>query len=151
MRGRGIIIAVLLLLLTGILIFNLIEYPRFIELDIPSPMSYLPNGGWYYTAYTTLVTQESYQRYFIWRRDGRAYGKSDSFNFDSEANVLSFFEGESEHGPLCPSCAETLTSISPDGEYELKDEFKGKIVYNDYVERYEKGPLDDVILGFILN
>ena len=65
--------------------------------------------------------------------------------------ALSFFEGESEHGPLCPSCAETLTSISPDGEYELKDEFKGKIVYNDYVERYEKGPLDDVILGFILN
>lgn len=91
-RFRRILITVLLLVLTGILIFYLLEYPRFIELDIQSPISYLPNGDWDHTAYTTLVTKESYQRYFIWRRDGRAYGKSNSFTFNSEANVLGFFE-----------------------------------------------------------
>ena len=63
-----------------------------------------------------------------------------------------FFEGEEEHGPICPSCSERLTFIAPDGEYELKDEFRGKIIYNDQVEKFDDDdPMSDVVLGFILN
>jgi len=62
-----------------------------------------------------------------------------------------FFEGDEEHGPICPSCSEKLISIASDGEYELKDEYRGKIVYNDHLEIYEDDPLTDVVLGFILN
>ena len=65
--------------------------------------------------------------------------------------VHSFFEGEEEHGPVCPSCSEKLICIAPDGEFELKQEFKGKIVYRDHVRQYDDDPLTDVVLGFILN
>jgi hypothetical protein len=65
--------------------------------------------------------------------------------------VHSFFEGEEEHGPVCPSCSETLICIAPDGEFELKEEYKGKIVYQDKAIQYEEDPMTDVVLGFILN
>jgi hypothetical protein len=89
-----ILIGVILLVLIGFLGFHRMESPRFIELDIPSPIAYLPNGSWDYTSFTTYIPEGSYQRYFIWRREGRAYGKSESNNFDSQNNVLSFFEEE---------------------------------------------------------
>ena len=65
--------------------------------------------------------------------------------------VYSFFEGDEEHGPVCPSCSEKLICIAPDGEFELKEEFRSKIVYQDQVRHYEEDPMTDVILGFILN
>ena len=65
--------------------------------------------------------------------------------------VHSFFEGEEEHGPVCPSCSELLINIAPDGEFELKNEYKGKIVYQDHARQYDEDPLTDVVLGFILN
>jgi len=63
----------------------------------------------------------------------------------------SFFEGEEEHGPVCPSCSEILICIAPDGEFEIKQEYKGKIVYHDDALSYEEDPMTDVVLGFILN
>ncbi len=65
--------------------------------------------------------------------------------------IFYFFEGEDEHGPLCPSCSELLISIASDGAYELKHEYRGKIVYNDQLESYDEDPFSDVVLGFILN
>ena len=65
--------------------------------------------------------------------------------------IFSFFEGDEEHGPLCPSCSDRLICIAQDGVYELKEEYGGKIVYNDQLEQYDDDPLDDVVLGFILN
>ena len=66
--------------------------------------------------------------------------------------VNSFFEGEDEHGPICPSCSERLTLIAPDGEHELKKEFKGKIIYNDQIDIFDGDDHEnDVVLGFILN
>ena len=61
-----------------------------------------------------------------------------------------FFEGEEEHGPLCPSCSDILICIAQDGAYELKEEYKGKITYNDQIEG-EDDHLYDIILGNILN
>ncbi len=62
-----------------------------------------------------------------------------------------FYEGDEEHGPLCPSCTETLLNMAPDGEFELKEEYRGKIVYNDQVVTYDEEPMDEIVLGFILN
>ncbi len=65
--------------------------------------------------------------------------------------VHTFFEGETEHGPVCPSCSEKLIHIAPDGEFELKEEYRGKIVYRDQARQYDDDPMTDVVLGFILN
>ena len=65
--------------------------------------------------------------------------------------TLSFFDGGEEHGPLCPSCSDILLYIEQDGEYTLKKEYRGKIVYNDQMGSINDDPLTDVLLGFILN
>ena len=66
--------------------------------------------------------------------------------------ILSFFEGEEEHGPVCPSCSELLIYIANDGVYELKNEYRGKIVYHDQLENdYSDDLLSGIVLGFILN
>lgn len=60
-----------------------------------------------------------------------------------------FFENDSEHGPVCPFCKEKLIGVGSDGEYELREEYEGKIVYH---EENPDGDLwEDVVLGFILN
>jgi hypothetical protein len=65
--------------------------------------------------------------------------------------ILSFFDGGEKHGPLCPSCAEILLHIGEGGEYSLKKEYRGRIVYNDQMESEDDDPFDDLLLGFILN
>jgi len=66
--------------------------------------------------------------------------------------IFCFFDGEEEHGPLCPSCSDLLLYIAHDGEYALKKEYRGKIVYDDQVEIIDSDdPLTDMVLGFILN
>ncbi len=64
--------------------------------------------------------------------------------------TFSFFDGEDEHGPLCPSCSAILLSMANDGEYELKREYKGKIIFNDQLEFIEDDPMS-LLLGYILN
>lgn len=65
--------------------------------------------------------------------------------------IFYFFDGEDEHGPLCPSCSDLILSTAQDGEYEVKKEYRGKIVYNDQLDHDDEGQLDEVVLGFILN
>lgn len=69
----------------------------------------------------------------------------------SENWTLSFFDGNDEHGPLCPLCSEILLSMANDGEYELKREYQGKLIFNDQLEYIEEDPLSNIILGYILN
>ena len=45
--------------------------------------------------------------------------------------IPSFYELETEHGPACSSCAETMIGLGDDGEMELKKEFHGKVLYLD--------------------
>jgi hypothetical protein len=45
--------------------------------------------------------------------------------------VLCFYEGEEEHGPACPTCAATLLCAAEDGEMEVRDQYIGRIVYQD--------------------
>jgi hypothetical protein len=66
--------------------------------------------------------------------------------------IFSFFDGEDEHGPLCQDCSEFLLSKADDGEYEVKEEYRGKIVYDDQLDDDdEEDPMDQLVLGFILN
>jgi len=43
----------------------------------------------------------------------------------------SFWDGEKEHEVACPTCSETVIQAGEDGEYEVKPEYRGKIVYQD--------------------
>ncbi len=69
--------------------------------------------------------------------------------------VSGFFDKDAEHGPACPSCSERLLRMAEDGEFELLDEYTGKIVYlEDPADEYgecENCHVEDVFLGFILN
>jgi len=42
-----------------------------------------------------------------------------------------FYEGEIEHGPVCPGCSGILLHKAEDGEMELKSEYLGKLHYNE--------------------
>ena len=42
-----------------------------------------------------------------------------------------FYEAENECGPACPECSGTLIQIGKDGAMELKEQYEGKIRYND--------------------
>jgi len=54
-----------------------------------------------------------------------------------------FYEGELEHGPVCPGCSGILLNKAEDGEMELKQEYLGKILY---LEGYLEEPSEDEIL-----
>ncbi len=43
----------------------------------------------------------------------------------------SFYDGDVQHEVCCPSCSETIIQVGEDGEYEVKQEYRGKIVYQD--------------------
>ncbi len=66
-----------------------------------------------------------------------------------------FFEYDAEHGPVCPSCSEQLLTVADDGEFELREEYRGRIVYleeppEEHLE-CEDCTMEEVFLGFILN
>lgn len=38
-----------------------------------------------------------------------------------------------QEGPFCASCSEALMQLDENGEFELKQEYRGKITYNEGV------------------
>lgn len=44
-----------------------------------------------------------------------------------------FQDGDQEHDPACPSCTETLLQEGADGEWEVKEEYRGKLRYLDEI------------------
>ncbi len=74
----------------------------------------------------------------------------DSFDDAVEEGWIPFFfEGDGEHGPACSSCSEKLICQSQDGNFELKEEYEGRIIYAETMEF--DGLLEEVDLGYILN
>jgi len=53
--------------------------------------------------------------------------------------------GDEEHGPACTSCSEKLICVGEDKEMEVKEEYRGKIIYQDE-ERKE-----DLVMEVMLN
>ena len=43
----------------------------------------------------------------------------------------SFYDVETEHGPVCSSCADQMITTGVDGGRELKAEYRGKVHYMD--------------------
>ena len=58
-----------------------------------------------------------------------------------------FFEGDGEHGPACAS--EKLICQSQDGNFELKEEYEGRIIYAETIAADTLQ--EEVVLGYILN
>ena len=42
-----------------------------------------------------------------------------------------FYDGETEHEVACPACTQALLQERADGEWEMKEEFRGKLKYLD--------------------
>ena len=42
-----------------------------------------------------------------------------------------FHDGAHEHDPACPGCTQALLQEGADGEWEVKEEFRGKLKYLD--------------------
>jgi len=58
--------------------------------------------------------------------------------------IACFFEGETEHGPLYPYSSEKLICVGKDGEMEVKEEYRGKIIYQDEKRK------EDMVMGIML-
>lgn len=46
-----------------------------------------------------------------------------------------FYEGDEPHGPACADCSKSLLRKIGDGEMEVKERYRGKIVYHDQLTR----------------
>ena len=67
----------------------------------------------------------------------------------NEGWVPFFYEGDAEHGPICASCSEQFIREAEDGEFELKEEYQGKMIYHE--ENRNTDRWISLELGFILN
>jgi hypothetical protein len=45
-----------------------------------------------------------------------------------------FYAGKTEHEVACPACTRALLQEAMDGEWEVKEEFRGKMKYLDEAE-----------------
>jgi len=59
----------------------------------------------------------------------------------------SYWDGDVQHEVACFSCSESVIRIGEDGEYEVKPEYQGKIVYQD-TESRDHHFVMGVALGF---
>ena len=70
-------------------------------------------------------------------------------NAIDEGWIPSFWEEDNEYGPACNGCGETLIQVDEHGEFELKEEYRGKITYQegDYLE---KEPQGNILVGIVI-
>ena len=59
-------------------------------------------------------------------------------------------EGDKEKdGPFCTSCSDILIEIDEDGEYVVKEQYRGKITYQDG-DFFGNGPDEHPFAGIVL-
>jgi hypothetical protein len=56
-----------------------------------------------------------------------------------------FYEGEMEHEIACPGCTHALLQEGKDGEMEVKEEFQGKLKYQDEMAEEAWQDLSEVV------
>ncbi len=60
------------------------------------------------------------------------------------------WEGDQEkEGPYCGSCSEILIQVNKDGEYVVKEEYRGKITYQEG-DFFDEEPQEHMSTGVIL-
>lgn len=67
------------------------EFLNYVLLDVPSPISYLPNGDWSKVLYTTRYFVDEYGKVFMLRKEGLAYGSNNGYLFDAPEHVMEYF------------------------------------------------------------
>lgn len=63
--------------------------------------------------------------------------------------IPSFYDGHEEYGPVCGSCYEDLLQIGKDGEVELKEQYRGRIVFYNRERLGESG--NYLVINLTLN
>ena len=58
-----------------------------------------------------------------------------------------FYEGDQEHEFACDGCSETLLKLGKDGEMEVKEEFRGKVMFHPGKPPAQK---EHLIMGILL-
>ena len=61
----------------------------------------------------------------------------------------SFWDGENQHDPACAGCSEAILEYGEDGEFQVKDEYRGKVKFLD--ESPEVAPKSDLVIGIMLS
>jgi hypothetical protein len=59
-----------------------------------------------------------------------------------------FYEGEIERGPVCSECSGVLLQMDEDGEMELKEQYQGKVQYQETF-LYEE-PEGNILIGIAI-
>ena len=68
-----------------------------------------------------------------------------------EGWIPSVWEGDHEQeGPFCASCAETLMQLDENGEFELRQEYQGKIAYQEG-DFSEAEPQENLVIGIVVS
>lgn len=74
----------------------------------------------------------------------------DSLDEAIDRNWIPFFyEGAEQHGPACSDCSRTLLQTKKGGDLEVKEEFRGKIIYHE--EEAGGEPEEALVIGLIFN
>ena len=66
-----------------------------------------------------------------------------------EAWIPYAWDGDREQeGPFCGSCSEILMQVDENGEFELKPEYRGKIMYQDgdFIDEKQDG---NILVGIV--
>jgi hypothetical protein len=61
----------------------------------------------------------------------------------------SFWDGENQHDPACAGCSEAILEYGEDGEFQVKDEYRGKVKFLD--DSPEVAPKSDLVIGIMLS
>ena len=62
-----------------------------------------------------------------------------------------FYDGQTEHEVACPACSQALLQESTDGEWEVKEAFRGKLKYLDESGEEAWQDHSDVVMAFLEN
>ena len=82
-----IIFTIILSFATICLIFILIEYPRYLDLPLPSPNSQAPRGDWNPKIHMITTYTDAYFKSFVLRKQS---GVAD--NLDTKESVMNYFD-----------------------------------------------------------
>ena len=68
----------------------------------------------------------------------------------NEGWIPSVWEGDQEEeGPFCGSCSETLIQVDKEGEFVVKEEYRGKITYKEG-DFFDQEPQEHKSIGIVL-
>lgn len=130
-RVRSIATAFFVIILAFLLFGYYLESSRYIPINIPSPLSNLPNGDWNEIHYITKYFVDEYGKILILRKDGLAYGTYKGYTFDTPENVLSYFHDYFENMGWVPSDSSPKNSC----QYGLPEkDYIDDLSYEEYMK-----------------